>query len=118
LLGDWVETSKGCDADLRLRVLSDRIEFVNGADREPFGQLDLCHSCEGGARYDGIVLWVAPGMDSEKDSKTLIRFNADERPGIAVVEMEQNPELQRRFPMHEKELRKCPRPNNSLERSR
>jgi hypothetical protein len=48
--------------------------------------LDVCFSCAGGARYEGIEIWVGQKLGNE--IVAVFRFNADEQPG-ALIAMDQ-----------------------------
>jgi len=116
-IGDWVPKNASCKSALRFRVGPKRVVLVNGQKSRSFKIRtgDYCMSCEGGARYSGQVIWLTPGMSDFADSEYSesskpsfdIRFNADEKIGTTVLNMEQNPKLAKRFPLDGVELRKC-----------
>jgi hypothetical protein len=105
-LGDWVPQNASCKSDVRLRVGTKTVTLINGADIQEFRDLDLCYSCEGGVRYSGDVVWLVPEFNKTRGPMFTIKFNADERKGVTVVEFE-NQELKARFPVHKIELMKC-----------
>ena len=45
--------------------------------------VDVCLTCAGGARYNGIERWLF--VQTGKISPVLLRFNADEKPGHVIV---------------------------------
>ena len=105
-IGEWVPVGSSCNADSRLRVESNSVTLVNGSDSQQFGNLDLCLSCEGGARYNGSVLWLLPEFNKGGRTPFTVRFNAKEEKGITVVEIERD-DLNKRFPLHNMKLHKC-----------
>jgi hypothetical protein len=106
-LGDWVPQNTSCKSDVKLRVGTEAVTLINGADAQEFGDLlDLCYGCEGGIRYSGDVVWLAPKTKKTRGPTFTIKFNAGEQKGVTVVEFE-NQELQARFPVHMIELMKC-----------
>jgi hypothetical protein len=109
-VGDWVSKEAFCEATVRLRVEVDTVTLINGSDSQEFGDLHLCYSCEGGARYGGEVVWLMPEFNklgSAKRGPFTIRFNADEEKGITVIDI-MDKSLKKRFPLHELKLIKCP----------
>jgi hypothetical protein len=105
-IGDWVPVGGPCEATSRLRVESDTVTLINGSDSQRFGGLDICFSCEGGARYSGRVVWLLPEFSKGGRSPFLVRFNANEEPGVTVVEFERE-DLRQRFPLHNVKLQRC-----------
>jgi len=79
------------------------MQFHNGERQRSF-EIDTCFSCEGGARYSGIVVWATP-TNSEGQSFTAY-FNAGERKGVTIVEIPSF-ELQSQFPLHNVKLKHC-----------
>ncbi len=105
-VGEWVPVGSSCQATSRLRVESTTVTLVSGADSQKFEDLDLCHSCEGGARYGGVVVWLLPEFNNGAPAPFTVRFNANEEKGIAVVDIGRD-DLKRRFPLHNVKLYKC-----------
>lgn len=105
-VGDWVPQKLSCQSPVRLRIEPSSVSFVNGRDMQRFTNLDLCHTCEGGAQYRGDVVWLTPDSESDKAVPFTVRFNNNEQHGITVVEIEQAT-LKKRFPLHNVMLRKC-----------
>lgn len=105
-VGDWVPKALTCQSQLRLRVEPDRAVLINGPLSKAFGNLDFCYSCEGGAKYSGMVVWMLPEFGGKVDPPFTARFNADERPGVAQLEF-RDPETRRQFPLHLVPLKRC-----------
>ena len=107
-IGDWVPVIDTCASPLRLRVAKHGVTLIYDDDKQTFGDLHLCYSCQGGAGYSGIVVWLEPEWASRhlRSSPFIIRFNDDERAGITVIDS-MHSELAKRFPMDSTDLRKC-----------
>lgn len=105
-VGEWAPAGSSCDAQSRLRVESSTVTLINGADSQQFGHLDICFSCEGGARYSGLVVWLLPEFNQQGRTPFTVRFNTAEEKGITVVEIERD-DLRQRFPLHKVKLHKC-----------
>ena len=101
--GYWVPSSGDCSSSLGIRVLPYTIQFREGEKLLSF-PIEPCFSCEGGSRYDGIVVWAIP-VKSESQLFTAY-FNAGERKRVAIVEVS-SPELQSQFPINNVELKPC-----------
>lgn len=79
--------------------------LLNGDKSKSFGDLDMCYSCEGGAKYNGRVVWLMP--ESHKNiTPFTVRFNADEKRGITKLDI-QEADLKRQFPLHDVALKRC-----------
>ena len=82
----------------RLRFLpetfgvAETISLVNGSDRysESREKFILCENCEGGARYEGIALWLMSIPTPESWTPFSVQFNANEEQGMAVVHIDDN----------------------------
>jgi hypothetical protein len=105
-LGDWVPRSSTCQSQLRLRVEATRAILINGSQSKSFGNLDFCYSCEGGAQYSGIVVWMAAEFDGKTVSPFMVQFNAGEKAGVAKLDL-QKPDLKQQFPLHQVALKRC-----------
>lgn len=105
-IGVWVPVGSSCQAKNKLHVKKDSVYLYNGSDTQQFGNIDICYSCEGGARYGGEVVWLMPEFNTGGQSTFTVYFNANEEHGISVVEM-QNNDLMQRFPIHNVKLHKC-----------
>jgi hypothetical protein len=107
--GDWVPTRDACASPLRLRVSKREVTLIHGNDKQTFGDVHLCYSCEGGAKYAGIVVWLEPEFNT--GTPFVILLNAGEQEGIAVInynqESDMEAELVERFPINGIDLREC-----------
>jgi hypothetical protein len=104
--GTWKPQNKNCQGDAALVVNSDSFTLMGQGRRQRFSNIDLCYSCEGGARYAGIVVWATP-MPSQGDAPFIVKFNADEKKGVTVVEVGDE-QLAKAFPLTGLPLQKCP----------
>lgn len=105
--GTWKPQATGCRSQAALVVTKDQLVLRKANQRRAFGDVDLCYSCEGGARYQGIVVWAAPGFAKGREGPFTVHFNADEKKGVTVIEP-LDPHLARQFPVMGMRLRKCP----------
>ncbi len=104
-LGTWApKGSEACKAGPVVKVFPDKIILQNGGDSAEFGDLDACYTCEGGANYNGIVVWVVPAF-SKKSNPFTLYFNAKENRGVLEIEFADR-SLAKRFPLKSL-LRKC-----------
>lgn len=108
--GNWgIKGQKNYASGLQIEVRPFRITLYNGTDSRQFGEVDICHSCEGGAQYKGIVKWVYVNFKEPNyaaDSPFILYFNAGERAGILKIDFEDK-ELAKRFPFGNSQLEKC-----------
>lgn len=91
---------------MRLRIASTFVSLINGKDVQRFANPELCHTCVGGARYQGNEVWLTPKRDDDQSVPFTVRFNADEVEGVTVVELEDLTQ-KKHFPLHNVKLRKC-----------
>lgn len=73
-----------CNRSPRVSVDATGLYIVIGDSRGKVAPLDICFSCAGGARYDGIERWLSPKLGAGYAAH--FRFNADEQRGLLVVE--------------------------------
>lgn len=106
-LGDYVPRSASCRSALRFRVEADRVALINGSQTRTFGNIDVCYSCEGGAKYSGRVVWLLPEFGGTTDSPFTVAFNAGEK--VGVVKLDMAPGMNAQFPLHQVALKKCAR---------
>ncbi len=85
-IGDWVPANGSCQSKIMLRVEKDSITLLNDSASKKFGNLDLCYSCEGGAQYNGEVVWLIPEFNSGKDAPFTVYFYTEERKGVTVID--------------------------------
>jgi hypothetical protein len=74
-----------CTASPRVSVDETGLYVVTGQTRGRVDGLDLCLSCAGGARYEGIEQWLSPRVEAAQGYAVNFRFNADEKPGQLIV---------------------------------
>lgn len=67
-------------------VLTDVLTIHAGPTPTRLAPLDACFSCAGGARYEGIEVWVARLGSNGEPEQPMFRFNADETRGALVVD--------------------------------
>ncbi|MBK5969326.1 MULTISPECIES: hypothetical protein [Thiorhodovibrio] len=105
-VGLWVPLNASCQSDLAFLVGPDNVTLRNGQKKRAFGDLDFCYSCEGGVRYNGIVVWMKPEFSSGSEY-FLAAFNAGEQRGVTKLDI-QDKAIQRAFPLDDVALKKCP----------
>lgn len=110
-VGDWVPAKAACSAPMRFRVAPQQVTLVNAGDTATFGDVDICLSCAGGARYEGITIMMQPQYSTD-NAPFMAYFNADEKRGVTKL-LDMKPEIARRFPMADVALRKCPASSSS-----
>lgn len=105
--GDWIAVGQSCVSKLRLRVGISSVSLINGPEVKEFGDIDICHSCTGGAHYGGIEVWLIPEFNQHQGKTPfIVYFNSRERKGITVVEFADK-DLSAKFPLNKRKLRKC-----------
>jgi len=83
--GEWVPVTAGCESPTRFRVEERRMTLVNGADRQSWGNIGVTRGFFG-PDYQGISFVAMPELDGGEPPFTVF-FNADERPGVAKLEI-------------------------------
>ncbi len=73
-----------CRASPRVSLDASGLYIVIGNKRGRIPRVDTCFSCAGGARYDGIEVWLSPMVGQRYAA--YFRFNADERRGALDVQ--------------------------------
>lgn len=101
--GYWVPAGASCKSELGVIVGATSIEFRNERNRRLINTR-TCFSCEGGARYSGIVIWVT--ATEPNNGEFTLYLNAEERHGVATVEIE-SAELRSSFPLNDIALKRC-----------
>ncbi|MGE5320958.1 MAG: DUF4105 domain-containing protein, partial [Hyphomicrobiaceae bacterium] len=83
--GDWVPQTQSCDTALKLVVERDRLVLKNGIETQTFKDIDVCHSCVGGSKSDGIEIWLIPAFGKLAAARgqamrdALVRLGLDSR---------------------------------------
>lgn len=104
--GYWVPQAQSCDAQLGLVVERDRLVLKNGTETRTFRDIDVCHACVGGAKSDGIEIWLIPEFGTARPSPFIVRLNADKVLGVAKLSIKDD-SLKQRFPLDEVSLQRC-----------
>lgn len=105
-LGNWVPQSASCQSGLQFRVEAGRVVLQNGEKSRAFGDIDICYSCEGGAKYSGEVVWLIPEFNSNDSPTFTAYFNAGEKRGVTKLDIKKA-EIKQAFPLHDVALKKC-----------
>ncbi|MBA4217975.1 MAG: hypothetical protein IIA03_10805 [Proteobacteria bacterium] len=105
--GTWKPRHQHCQGGAAMVVDRESITLKSTQRSQRFSNVDVCASCEGGARYSGIVVWAMPGA-LKGDIPFTVKFNADEQRGVAVIEAGDAESLARRFAVVGVPLEKCP----------
>lgn len=105
-VGDWVPKSGSCDSKLKFRIEGRQVVLKNGDLSRAFGDLEYCHSCEGGARYSGKIVWLFPEFNSGKEAPFVAYLNAGEKTGVTVLELK-DAGLKQQYPLHNVPLKRC-----------
>lgn len=104
--GIWIPSNqKFCASTVRIEIHKNTVVLHSKNDSVNFGNLDICYSCAGGAQYSGIEVYLFPEKEITP-SPFIIRFNADERKGILVIEV-QDEKLKKRFPFDKYIFKRC-----------
>ena len=101
--GYWVPTQGMCNSALGVQVSDSKIIFKNGNLIKSYESDEPCYSCAGGANYAGIIVQLMP---KNSNDDFMIYFNAEERKGVAIVDI-YSPDLLRQFPLKSVKLKKC-----------
>jgi hypothetical protein len=104
--GYWVPQAQSCDAQLGLVVEHDRLVLKNGTETRTFQDIDVCHSCVGGSKSDGIEIWLIPEFGTARPSPFIVRLNADRVLGEAKMNIKEDG-LKQRFPLDGVPLTRC-----------
>ena len=104
--GYWVPQAQSCDAQLGLVVERDRLVLKNGTETRTFQDIDVCHACVGGAKSDGIEIWLIPEFGTARPSPFIVRLNADKVLGVAKLSIKDD-NLKQRVPLDEVSLQRC-----------
>jgi len=104
--GYWAPQAQSCDSPLGLVVERDRLVLKNGIETQTFKNIDVCHSCVGGSKSDGIEIWLIPAFGTQRPSPFIVRMNADKVLGVARLSFKDD-RLKQRFPLDEAPLKRC-----------
>ncbi|CAL1240945.1 Ivy family c-type lysozyme inhibitor [Candidatus Methylocalor cossyra] len=101
--GDWVPAGSRCDSPLRIRIDAKTTTLINGRDTQTFRNGEL-FNLSGNFLLSNSFNLVP---DVAQNLPWSITFNVDEKPGLTQIEYLHNSDLQRRFPLHKKDLLRC-----------
>lgn len=104
--GYWVPQAQSCDAQLGIVVERDYLVLTNGTETRTFRDIDVCHSCVGGSKSDGIEIWLIPEFGTARPSPFVVRLNAEKVLGVAKLSFKDD-SLKQRFPLDGVPLRRC-----------
>ena len=104
--GYWVPQAQSCDAQLGLIVECDRLVLKNGIETQTFRNIDVCHSCVGGSKSDGIEIWLIPEFGTQRPSPFIVRLNADKVLGVTRLSFKDDG-LKQQFPLDAVPLKHC-----------
>lgn len=123
LHGTWVPAGAKCESSVRMQVAAASLTFVNGADSQVLGGIEMAGPGYFAPDYRGIQAVLITEFDAQQP--VTVTFNADEKKGVAraefapVVQGRQTPQLKafnaritkldlaKRFPLHKVALKKC-----------
>lgn len=74
-----------CKREPRLIVDGQGILVQSGGKQSKLAPVDVCRTCVGGMRYEGIEVWIGPNTKGG-DQPFVFRFNANEKPGTVLIE--------------------------------
>jgi hypothetical protein len=102
--GEWVPGKAACTSPLRLKIESNIVTFMKGADRAEYRKLDQCFSCMG-HDVENITMLTT---DAQGDSPFVIYLDGSKKKKVAVtVDFGNDKKLGRRFPFGAGALKKC-----------
>jgi hypothetical protein len=104
-LGRWVAQTQSCanSGAAAIKIEREAIELSDARGKLTYRDIEVCYSCEGGSRYNGIVLWATP---KQTPAPFVLYLNAHEHAGAAEIEI-LDETLQRRFPSGTTALQHC-----------
>lgn len=74
-----------CTREPRLIVDGQGITVRSDGKQSKLAPVDVCRTCVGGTRYEGIEVWIGPNTKGG-DQPFVFRFNANEKRGTVLVE--------------------------------
>jgi hypothetical protein len=123
--GDWVAASAACTSPVKVRIETERVTLVNGADMESFAGIEMAGPSYFGPGYNGIQAVLI--TEFEGAQPVTATFNVNEKKGVAQLELgvptPAHPAnkvaaasnarlaklgLRKRFPLQNVALKKCP----------
>lgn len=101
--GEWAPSRAGCASPLRLKIDSNAVTFVKGADRAEFRKLDQCFTCAG-HDVENVTLLTTDAMG---DSPFTIYLDGSKKKVSVNVYFDNDKELAARFPFGKAPLKRC-----------
>ena len=101
--GEWVPAKAPCTSKLRLKLESNLVTFINGADHQEYSKLEQCYGCMG-KEVEGFV-WLT--TDAMGDSPFTIFLDGTKKKIALSVDFFNDKKLGKRFPFGKAELKKC-----------
>jgi len=81
-----------CKREPRLIVDGQGILVQSGGKQSKLAPVDVCRTCVGGMRYEGIEVWIGPNAKGG-DQPFIFRFNANEKRGTVLIEQQDKRQL-------------------------
>lgn len=121
--GRWVPANATCESPVRMQVAASSLTFVNGADSQALGGIEMAGPGYFPPGYRGIQAVLITEFDGHQP--VTVTFNADEKKGVARAEFvpvmpgQPTPQLKalnahiaklnlaKRFPLDKVALKKC-----------
>ena len=97
---------ESCDSLLGLDIERDQLVLANGMEKRTFRDLDVCHSCVGGSKSDGIEVWLIPEFGTQRPSPFIVRLNAGKVLGVIRLRIRED-SLRKLFPLDDVPLKRC-----------
>jgi len=85
LLGSYAPGGD-CAREPKVTLGAKAITIQTGGKSTRLAPIDACYSCEGGARYEGIVVWVSQLGADRNPIEPFFYFNAGEKKGALAME--------------------------------
>lgn len=106
-VGKYTTKKQECTGNKYVELNSKSIKFNSGSFNLVMDNVDHCYSCEGGARYSGIVVWLFPEFGVVSPSRAVLTLNHGEEIGMLGVELKE-PNLVSNMGFERAVLSKCP----------
>jgi hypothetical protein len=75
-----------CTKEPKVTLQATAITILSAGKATRLSPIDACFSCEGGARYEGIVVWVSQLGADRNPIEPFFYFNAGEKKGALAME--------------------------------
>jgi len=100
--GTWVPVKAACTSPVKLVIETNKVTFVNGAQRAPYPKLDQCFSCMG--KDVNNIVWLS--TDAMGDSPFIIHLNTTTKQAV-YLDTSNDKKLAARFPLGTGPFKKC-----------